>query len=152
MQECKISLGFSVPSLMQKRKKRDKERYCVETITNLQALSVWRGLAWWAQQERQQGFCEWWLCSHSTPPTAPGDCGPLLHSGRWYTVDMWTCTVIMLDIFESGMTYIRWWKWFMETSWTITVISQIHGCPYHYQSFTSKHQAPYTYTYICKHP
>ena len=39
--------------------------------------------------------------------------------------------------------YVRWWKWFMETGQIITVIGQINGCPCYYQSYTSKHPAPF---------
>ena len=30
----------------------------------------------------------------------------------------WCCVVIMLDIFQTGVTSIRWQKWFMETDWS----------------------------------
>ena len=36
-----------------------------------------------------------------------------------------TKTVIMLDIFETSMTSIRWWKWFTQTGQIITVTGQI---------------------------
>ena len=49
--------------------------------------------------------------------------------------------------------YVRWWKWFMETGQIITVIGQINGCPCYYQSYTSKHPAPFlpkhTHTFTC---
>ena len=39
-------------------------------------------------------------------------------------------SVIMLDIFHTGIRSIRWQKWFTETSQIMTVTSWLHGCPY----------------------
>ena len=37
-----------------------------------------------------------------------------------------------IDFFQTSVTDVRCWKWFMETSQIITVTSQTHGHPYHY--------------------
>ena len=60
-------------------------------------------------------------------------------------------SVIMLDIFQTGMTDVRWWKWFMETSHIITVTGLKHSRPYYYQNCTSKHQAHLTHTHTHTH-
>ena len=52
-------------------------------------------------------------------------------------------SMIMLDIFQTGVTSIWWRKWFMETSPIITVTGQIRGHPYYYKSCTSKHPTPF---------
>ena len=49
--------------------------------------------------------------------------------------------VITLDIFQTGVKFIRWQEWFTETSQTITITGQIHG-HLHYSS-TSRHPAPF---------
>ena len=36
-----------------------------------------------------------------------------------------------LDIFEAGVTSIRWWKWFTETGEKIAETGQIHSHPYY---------------------
>ena len=51
--------------------------------------------------------------------------------------------VIMLDIFETDVTSVRWWKWFTETRQTILVTGQIHGCLY-----STTHTHPYMHTYM----
>ena len=61
-----------------------------------------------------------------------------------------TCSPAMvLDIFQPCVTSItiRWQTWFTETSQIITVT-----CPYYYQSYTSKHPAPFPAknTHTCK--
>ena len=56
-----------------------------------------------------------------------------------------TLPVIMIHSFQTSVTDVRCWKWFMETSQIITVSSQTHSCPYHnvlsiqYYSSTRKH-------------
>ena len=48
-------------------------------------------------------------------------------------------SVIALDIFQTGVTAIRWRKWFMETGQTITVTGQIHGFLCHYHTCACMH-------------
>ena len=42
-----------------------------------------------------------------------------------------TLPVIMMHSFQTSVTDVRCWKWFMETSQIITVSGQTHSCPYH---------------------
>ena len=68
-------------------------------------------------------------------------------------------SVIALDIFKTGMTSIRWWKWFTETSQIITVTTQIDKWPpmllpelYHKTPSSLphlKHTHTHTHTQLC---
>ena len=51
--------------------------------------------------------------------------------------------LLLFLLSQTSKTSIRWRKWFMETSQTITVTSQIHSRLYYYQSSTSNHHAPF---------
>ena len=60
--------------------------------------------------------------------------------------------LLLFVLSQTSKTSIRWRKWFMETSQTITVTSQIHSHLYYYQSSTSNHHAPFpsrTHTHMC---
>ena len=66
--------------------------------------------------------------------------------------------MIVLDIFQTGVTSTRRPKWFMETGQTIKEISQVHGHLYYNSSSTSKCPAPFpclehthTHTYTHTH-
>ena len=62
--------------------------------------------------------------------------------------------LLLFLLSQNSKTSIRWRKWFMETSQTITVTSQIHCRPYYYQSSTSNHHAPFpsrTHTHMHAH-
>ena len=65
-------------------------------------------------------------------------CGPDCGGGGWGGVGGWggwgawdtervERTVIALDIFPTGVTYVNRRKWFTETGQIIIVTSQIHG-------------------------
>ena len=43
-----------------------------------------------------------------------------------------TLPVIMIDSFQTSVTDVRCWKWYLETSQIITVSGPTHSCPYHY--------------------
>ena len=70
-----------------------------------------------------------------------GRCGVVLHCVDVVVTGLYW-TVVTLDIFQTGVTAVRWPKWFTENGQRITVTSWIAGRPYYYQSCTSKHPAP----------
>ena len=39
-------------------------------------------------------------------------------------------SVIVLEVVQTGVTFLRWQEWFTETGQTITVPGQIDGCLY----------------------
>ena len=52
----------------------------------------------------------------------------------------WKSPVIVLDIFKTGVTSMRWQKWFTETGQTIIVTGQTHTCM-HTHTLTYTHNA-----------
>ena len=58
---------------------------------------------------RKAGRCRWLM-----QPASPAPSGPSRQ----------THSVMALDIFQTGVTFIRWQKWFTETSHTISVASK----------------------------
>ena len=48
-------------------------------------------------------------------------------------------SAIVLDLFQTGITFIRWQKWFTETGQKITVTGQIHGSLCQYRTHACMH-------------
>ena len=81
---------------------------------------------------------KWSKGSQNIPSSACLVCSPQLPAAR---VCFWIRDCARQ--FFKPVWYLRWWKWFKETSQIITVTGQINGCPCYYQNCTNKHPAPF---------
>ena len=63
---------------------------------------------------------------------------------RGGTSELKSDSVIRLDVFQTGVTSVRWRERFTGTGQTVTVTGQINGRPYYYYRRICKHPAPPT--------